>query len=71
MIPLLRNKSQQKTLFHIIHEDDIYLLNTAYAEWFQVLYYLPREKYLEFVRLYMAIETLPNFWHPPGFLNTG
>ena len=37
MIPLLRNESRQKPLFHIIHEDDIYLLNTADAEWFQVL----------------------------------
>src|SRR3989339_383296 len=45
MIPLLRNKSQQKPLFHIIHEDDIYLLNTRDAEWFQVLYYFPCEKY--------------------------
>ena len=47
MIALSRNKSQQKALFHIIHEDDIYLLNTTDAEWFQVLYYLPWEKYLE------------------------
>ena len=47
MIALPRNKSQQKALFHIIHEDDIYLLNTTDAEWFQVLYYLPWEKYLE------------------------
>ena len=46
MISLLRNKFQQKALFHIIHEDDIYLLNTEDAEWFQVLYYLPWEKYL-------------------------
>ena len=38
MISLLRNKFQQKALFHIIHEDDIYLLNTEDAEWFQVLY---------------------------------
>ena len=56
MIPLLRNKSQQIALFHIIHEDDIYLLNTADAEWFQVLYYLPWEKYLEYaVQYYNAL----------------
>ena len=45
MIPLLRNESQQKPLFHIIHEDDIYLLNTPDAEWFQVLYHFPCERY--------------------------
>ena len=36
MISLLRDKFQQKALFHIIHEDDIYLLNTEEAERFQV-----------------------------------
>jgi len=42
---LLRNESQQKPLFHVIHEDDIYLLNTPDAEWFQVLYHFPCERY--------------------------
>jgi len=37
MLPLLRNESQQNPLFHIIHEDDIELLNTPDAEWFHVL----------------------------------
>ena len=56
MIPLLRNESQQKPLFHIIHEDDIYLLNTADAEWFQVLYHFPWERYREFgVQYYDAL----------------
>ena len=48
MIPLLRNKSQQKPLFHIIHEDDIYLLNTEDAEWFQILYHFRYERYVGF-----------------------
>src|SRR3990167_1120772 len=48
MLPLLRNESQQKPLFHIIHEDDIELLNTPDAEWFQVLYHFRWERYLEF-----------------------
>ena len=48
MIPLLRNKRQQKPLFHIIHEDDIYLLNTDDAEWFQVLYHFRYERYVGF-----------------------
>ncbi len=46
MISLLRDKFQQKALFHIIHEDDVYLLNTEDAEWFQVLYCFPWKKYL-------------------------
>jgi hypothetical protein len=48
MIPLLRNTSQQKPLFHIIHEDDIYLLNTDDAEWFQILYHFRYERYVGF-----------------------
>ncbi|UJS19541.1 MAG: transposase [Candidatus Brocadia sp.] len=48
MIPLLRNTSQQKPLFHIIHEDDRYLLNTDDAEWFQVLYHFRYERYVGF-----------------------
>ena len=46
MISLLRDKYQQKALIHIIHEDDVYLLNTEDAEWFQVLFNFPWEKYL-------------------------
>ncbi len=45
MISLLRNKFQQKALFHIIHEDDVSLLNTEDAGWFQVLYNFPWEKH--------------------------
>lgn len=46
MIPLLRNTSQQKPLFHIIHEDDIYLLNTDDAEWLQIWYHFRYERYV-------------------------
>ena len=56
MIPLLRNTSQQKPLFHIIHEDDIYLLNTDDAEWFQILYHFRYERYVGFgVAYYHAL----------------
>ena len=48
MLPFLRNESQQKPLFHIIHEDDIELLNTPDAEWFRVLYNFRWERYREF-----------------------
>ena len=56
ILPLLRNESQQNPLFHIIHEDDIYLLNTRDAEWFQVLYHFRCERYLGFgVQYYDAL----------------
>lgn len=54
MVPLLRNESQQKPLFHIIHEDDIELLNTPDAEWFHVLYSFRWERYRSFGADYYA-----------------
>ena len=34
-------QNQTLPLFHEIHEDDQYLLNTLDGEWFSILYYLP------------------------------
>ena len=38
-------QNQTLPLFHEIHEDDQYLLNTLDGEWFSILYYLPWEDY--------------------------
>lgn len=45
MLPLSQIESKQIPLIHIVHEDDIVLLNTPEADWFRVLYYFPWEKY--------------------------
>lgn len=38
-------QNQTIPLFHEIHEDDQYLLNTIDGEWFSILYHLPWEDY--------------------------
>ncbi len=45
MLPSSQIESKQIPLTHIVHEDDVVLLNTPGADWFRVLYYFPWEKY--------------------------
>src|SRR3990167_5702415 len=41
IISLLPAKNHQIPLIHIVHEDDVVLLNTQDAEWFKILYHFP------------------------------
>ena len=42
----------QVPLFHIVHEDDVLLLNSSDAAWFKVLYYFPWRDYRVFAAKY-------------------
>ncbi len=42
---LMPQYSPQAPLFHIVHEDDVLLLNASDAAWFETLYYFPWRNY--------------------------
>jgi len=48
MISLLESTDQQIPLIHLIHEDDIVLLESADADWYRALYYFPWEEYRKY-----------------------
>lgn len=52
MISLLESANQQIPLIHLIHEDDIVLLDSADADWYRVLYYFPWELYRSYAAQY-------------------
>ena len=45
MLSVLQYEYQQIPLIHIVHEDDLVLLDAPDAAWFEVLYYFPWKEY--------------------------
>jgi hypothetical protein len=48
MLPSIQIKNHQIPLIHFFHKDDLLLLESPDAQWFEVLYYFPWEEYRSF-----------------------